>query len=289
MKDNIKFAHLLPITHLNMNSTASLLDSLVDWSILADTSTIKSCRDSLKNKGMMILPNFVKPIGITRLKEEIQSFPHNESVQHYTPYQDQGDYENYPAAHPRNYKLHSSASFVGRKTLETAAKLQCISMYNDQRVINFLSKVIGHKLYRSKDENGSVYSYRIASNHNPPWHFDESHYTMILYLQSSESGGEFEYVPWCRPTRSVDDEDGHDIIKKILIEKDNKVDLIQQVQPQDGMLLFFAGVHTFHRAAPIQGDTARIGLVFTFSEDEVFRNSGKLMCILFLCPILMIY
>ena len=100
---------------------------------------------------------------------------------------------------------------------------------------------------------------------------------MILYLQSSESGGEFEYVPWCRPTRSVDDEDGHDIIKKILIEKDKNDDLIQRVQPRDGMLLFFAGAETFHRAAPIKGNTARIGLVFTFSEDEVFRNSGKLV------------
>lgn len=261
-----------------MSSTATLLESLVDWSILADTTTIKSCRKSLEDDGVMLLPNFVTPIGITRLKEEILSCPHNESVVHYTPYQDHGDYDNYPASHPRNYKLHSSASFVGRKSLETAAKGQCISMYNDERIIDFLSKVIGHKLYRSKDENGSVYSYRIASNHNPPWHFDESHYTMILYLQSSEGGGEFEYVPWCRPTRSVNDTDGHDIIKKILIEKDNNNnndDLIQQVQPQDGMLLFFAGVHTFHRAAPIQGDTARIGLVFTFSEDEVFRNSGK--------------
>jgi hypothetical protein len=75
--------------------------------------------------------------------------------------------------------------------------------------------------------------------------------------------------------RSVDDKDGHNIINKVLIEKGNNDDLIRRVQPQDGMLLFFAGAYTFHRAAPIQGNTARIGLVFTFSEDEVFRNSGK--------------
>ena len=47
---------------------------------------------------------------------------------------------------------------------------------------------------------------------------------MILYLQSSESaGGEFEYVPCCRPTRSVDDEDGHDVIKKKLIERKTRM------------------------------------------------------------------
>eukprot|EP00984_Skeletonema_dohrnii_P000132 scaffold41_cov100-Skeletonema_dohrnii-CCMP3373.AAC.4 len=259
-----------------INSTSlSLLDGFVDWSILADPSTIETCRQSLKDDGVMLIPNFVTPAGITHLKEEISSCPHNESTQHYTPYQDQGDFEKYPASHPRNYKLHSSASFVGRKSLEATTKVQCISMYNDERVVDFVSNILGHKLYRSKDENGSVYSYRITSNHNPPWHFDESHYTMILYLQSSESGGEFEYVPWCRPTRSVDDEDGHDIIHKILIEKDdnNNDDLIQQVHPQDGMLLFFGGAQTFHRAAPIQGKTARIGLVFTFSEGETFRNS----------------
>ncbi|KAL7490465.1 hypothetical protein ACHAWT_000052 [Skeletonema menzelii] len=252
------------------------MSGIVDWSILDDPSTIEACRNSLKDDGVMLLSNFITPTGIACLKEEILSCPHNESTQHYTPYQDQGDFVNYPASHPRNYKLHSSASFVGRKSLETAAKVQCISMYNDERVINFLSKVTGHKLYRSKDENGSVYSYRITSSHNPPWHFDESHYTMILYLQNSESGGEFEYVPWCRPTRSVNDEDGHDIIQKILIEKNSDNDaLIQRVQPHDGMLLFFAGAQTFHRAAPIEGNTARIGLVFTFSENEVFRNSDN--------------
>lgn len=259
-----------------MSSSALALDSFANWSILADPSTIATCRHALKDDGVMLIPNFVTPDGITCLKEEILSCAYIESTQYYTPYQDQGDFETYPASHPRNYKLHSSASFVGRKTLETTSKLQCISMYNDERFMKFLSQVLGRKLYRSRDENGSVYSYRIAANHNPPWHFDESHYTMILYLQSSESGGEFEYVPWCRHTRSVDDEDGHDIIDKILIEKGCNNDLIRRVQPHDGMLLFFAGAYTFHRAAPIQGKFPRIGLVFTFSDDEVFRNSGKL-------------
>ena len=112
------------------STSPSLLDGFVDWSILADPSTIEKCRQSLKDDGVMLLPNFVTPAGITHLKEEILSCPHNESTQHYTPYQDQGDFEKYPASHPRNYKLHSSASFVGRKSLETTTKAQCISMYN---------------------------------------------------------------------------------------------------------------------------------------------------------------
>mmetsp|Transcript_21119 Transcript_21119/g.45860 ORF Transcript_21119/g.45860 Transcript_21119/m.45860 type:complete len:302 (+) Transcript_21119:57-962(+) len=279
-----------------MSSDRSSSSSIVNWSLLESPAVIQQCRQSLQSNGIMTIPNFATAAGITALKSEILSCPYNESTQHYTSYQDQGDLANYPPTHPRNHKVHSSASFVGRKSLHTTQHRHCINLYNDARLSTFLSAVVASpkQLYQSKDENGSVYSYRIESHHDPPWHFDESHYTAILYLQNSQGGGAFEYVPWCRKTKSVDDVDGHDVIRKVVMggeqqksidiaimaddddddDSDNKSKLeVQQIRPERGMLLFFSGVHTFHRVAKVTGPVARVGLVFTYSENENFCNS----------------
>ncbi|KAL7545299.1 hypothetical protein ACHAWF_008653 [Thalassiosira exigua] len=245
-------------------------DPLVDWSLLANATILQQCRKSLQSNGVATILNFSTPSGIDVLKNEILSCPFNDSKQHYTSYQDQGD-PKYPQSHSRNYKVHSSASFVGRKSLQHSQQRPCIDLYDDERLRSFLSSVATRKLYQSKDENGSVYSYRLQSHHNPPWHFDESPYTAIIYLQSGDDGGEFEYIPRRRKTRGVDDAEGHDIIRKVVMSGDR--DEVEQIRPEEGMLLFFSGVHTFHRAGKVIGSATRLGLVFTWSENGDFCNS----------------
>ena len=274
---------------------------LLQWSMLEDPAILEGCKDSLRENGVMVLKDFATKDGLEKLKEEVLAAPYNDSKQHYTPWQDQGDQTGrYPPDHPRNFRIHSSAAFVGRKTLETATKDRlCVSVYEDSenetqqsnysgnehkqknRLVRFLSHVAAKPLYPSRDENGSVYSYRIHPDHNPPWHFDESPYTAILYLQNAEGGGgEFEYVPWCRPTTSKDDTSGHEIVRKLLMERssvehDGDSEMVKQVIAEPGSLVFFCGAKTFHRAAPITGPGLRVGLVFTYGETEGFSNSDN--------------
>jgi len=248
----------------------SPIPALVNWSLLDDPNILQQCQDALRNDGAMKIPNFATSDGLNLLKDEIQSCPYNESKQHYTAWQDQGD-ARYPSNHPRNYKMHSSAGFVGRKSLQQTQKHLGVSIYEDDRMIQFLSSVANKQLYRSEDTNGSVYSYRITSHHNPPWHFDESPYTAILYLQNSEGGGEFDFVPWCRPTQSKDDIKGHDIVRQVLME--GNTDEVRHIAAEPGELIFFSGAHSFHRAAPVTGPTNRLGLVLTFGEEAGFANS----------------
>jgi hypothetical protein len=124
-----------------------------------------------------------------------------------------------------------------------------------------------------------VYSYRIHATHKPEWHFDESHYTAILYLENSgDGGGEFCLVPWCRPTKFKDDAMGHQTVQKVLMEGD--LSLVRKVPAVPGTLVFFSGAHSFHRAARIQngGDQSsgrRLGLVFTFFEEDGHANSSS--------------
>uniref|UniRef100_A0A7S4AXE7 Fe2OG dioxygenase domain-containing protein n=1 Tax=Pseudo-nitzschia australis TaxID=44445 RepID=A0A7S4AXE7_9STRA len=300
----------------NRNATRkSGSQRLLNWSMLEDPVILESCRTSLRENGAMVLRDLATPDGLEKLKAEVLSAPYNESKQYYTPWQDQGDLANYAASHPRNFRMHSSAAFVGRKTLEekTGDRL-CVSVYNEKetrcgieekkscgnensnanyngngnetnRLLRFLSFVADKQLYQSVDENGSIYSYRIHSEHNPAWHFDESPYTAILYLENPEGGGEFEYVPWCRPTTSKDDPKGHEIVQRLLMNNDedkesggtysNDDPLVKRIDIEPGSLLFFNGSKSFHRAASITGSTPRVGLVFTFGLSEGFVNSDS--------------
>lgn len=271
-------------THPDSNDSdaTSKNEALVNWSLLDDPAIIDRCRNCLREDGVMVLRNFATNDGLNRLKAEVLSVPYNDSRQYYTPWQDQGDFANYPPSHPRNLMMHSSAAFVGRKTLEQEAKDRlCVSIsQDDDRLLRFLSCVANKMLHRSTDENGSIYAYRIHPNHEAPWHFDESPYTAILYLQNSEGGGEFEYVPWCRPTTRKDDEKGHEVVKAVLMDVENKSTnanpngvAVKRVVAEPGSLLFFNGARSFHRAAPITGPTNRLGLVFTYAEAKGFTNS----------------
>ena len=118
-----------------------------------------------------------------------------------------------------------------------------------------------------------MYSYLAMPHHDPPFHFDESHFTAILYLQNSSAGGAFEYVPWSRPSKSKDDPRGHETVREVLMQ--NNAAIVEQVEAEPGSLVFFAGCHALHRAAPVRGDTTRIALVFTFGEVASFANSEE--------------
>lgn len=131
------------------------------------------------------------------------------SQQCHTAWQDPGD-DSYSPDHPRNYKVHSLAGFVNRKTLEEKLYQETF----DSFTFCFVYIVVGRtndsssSLFESQDENGAVHRYRTHNHHRPPWNFDEASYTTILYLQKPESRERhlLEWVPsWARPTWMAND------------------------------------------------------------------------------------
>lgn len=251
-----------------------MIEGLLRWELLQDARVIARCQQELQNTGVAKVQAFVTAQGLRQLLEEISGAPFNEAVNHFTAFQDQGD-ERYQADHPRNHRFDSSVAFVGRQVLESTPNRLGVQLYEDprNRLLEFLSRVAARQLFRSRDENGSVYSYLALPHHDPPWHFDESHFTAILYLQNSSSGGAFEFVPWSRPSKSKDDPRSHEAVRAVLMQGSKTV--IKRVEAEPGSLVFFAGCHALHRAAPVCGDTSRIALVFTFGEDASFANSEE--------------
>jgi hypothetical protein len=273
--------HQQPPALHNLSPSPHAFELLLHWELLEDPRVVSRCQLELRSAGAVAVGGFATSVGLQRLLDEVNRCPFNEAVNNFTAYQDQGD-ARYAPNHPRNYRFESSVGFVGRQTLQQTPDQLGVSLYEEPRgrLLRFLSRVAGRQLHRSTDENGSVYSYLAMPHHQPPWHFDESHFTAIIYLQNGTAGGAFEYVPFSRPTKSKDDHHGHDIVRQVLMEGDTAS--VRQVAAEPGSLVFFAGAHALHRAAPVCGatgaaqlDAARIALVFTFSETEGFQNSDE--------------
>jgi hypothetical protein len=62
-------------------------------------------------------------------------------------------------------------------------------------------------------------------------------------------------------------------VREVLMQHNTAI--VEQIEAEPGSLVFFAGCHALHRAAPVCGDTSRIALVFTFGEDASFANSEE--------------
>ena len=253
---------------------AGRIEGLLRWELLQDAAVLARCRRELSTAGILVVKDFATADGLRRLRSEVRAAPCNEAANRFTAYQDQGD-AHYPADHPRNHRFESTVGFVGRQTLERTPERLGVAIYQDprERLLTFLSGVVERQLHRSVDENGSVYSYLAMPGHDPPWHFDESHWTAIVYLQNGAAGGAFEFVPLSRPSQSKDDERGHEIVREVLMDGD--LSRVHRIAAEPGSLVFFAGCHALHRAAPVLDSTARIGLVFTFGESDGFANSDE--------------
>jgi hypothetical protein len=214
------------------------VEDILRWDLLEDARVVTRCTLELQSIGVAKVREFVTAQGLEQLLGEISAAPFNEAVNHFTAYQDQGD-QSYPDTHPRNHRFDSSVGFVGRQVLESTPQRMGVRLYDDSqnRLLDFLSRVAGRQLFRSTDENGSVYCYLAMPQHNPPWHFDESHYTAILYLQNNSEGGAFEFVPRSRPSKSKDDPRGHEAVREVLMQDNTAI--VEQIEAEPGSLVFF--------------------------------------------------
>nr|HIL75663.1 hypothetical protein [Rhodospirillales bacterium] len=91
------------------------------------------------------------------------------------------------------------------------------------------------------------------------WHFDTNEFTITFLLQGAQSGGHFEYVPDLR-TRS---DECFDEVKKVLGGDRSRV---KRLKLREGDLQFFLGRFSLHRVTHNTGDTDRLLLIQSFTE-----------------------
>lgn len=158
----------------------------------ASEELVSRCRAQLDKEGSFVLADFIRPLGLTRILEEVLNPTPVESEKKHTVFQLPPD-PAFAPTHPRNKLVSARIGFVGRTLLPSNGILN--QLYAWEPLRTFLSAVANRTLYRSTDTEGSVYAIVNKKHHITAWHFDQSPFSIVLLLQPSDKVRTIESHP----------------------------------------------------------------------------------------------
>lgn len=219
----------------------------------------QSCRETIEQKGVLLLPNFVHHEIVMQIRDEGLANQSNAfyCTQKHNVYLQPAD-NNYPSAHPRNRHVESSKGCITDDQIPLQSPLHVLYDSDDFRY--FLCQILGEKrLYDYADSLSSINLHYAKTGQQLGWHFDNSSFATTLMIQEPEDGGQFEYV---QNTRNADaGEMNFTAVANVL---DGQI-FPEQLTMAPGTLVIFRGRDTIHRVAPVQGKQTRMLVVFAYN------------------------
>ena len=219
------------------------------------------CKQTLDEKGVLVLSDFLNPSAIASIKHNGQECQH---LAHFTtnnhniylkPFNSE-----YPACHPRNREVVSSKGCITTDQIPENSALRIL--YDAPEFRGFLCAVLGEaRLYEYADSLSSINLHYASEGQELGWHFDNSSFAITLMIQCPESGGVFEYV---KDVRDADNgEMNYPMSAKIL---DGKVSA-ETLSMEAGALVLFRGRNSIHRVTPVAGELTRMLVVLAYNTE----------------------
>ena len=235
---------------------------------IADTKTYPltaaafhdSCRKTLAETGILVLPEFLLPEAtrsVRREGEEMQDQAYF-CVQSHNPYLSPPD-PDFSADHPRNREVVSSKGCITDDQVATDSPLR--TLYDSTDFRDFLCAVLGEQsLFEYADPLSSINLNYANRGQELGWHFDNSSFSITLMVQPPEEGGEFEYVTAVRDADAG--EMNFEMTARVLDGDITPERLIAEA----GTLVLFRGRNALHRVAPVAGGRARMLAVLAYNS-----------------------
>ncbi|MEA1881852.1 MAG: 2OG-Fe(II) oxygenase [Candidatus Marinimicrobia bacterium] len=257
-----------PAQYINLDSFPLIPRGTSAWQSLVDTH-----KSELEARGASIMKGVIKQDILKRMTAEADavvpdSFACRDS---HTPFLDKDDItlsEN----HPRRQKQATSLNSIPYDIISPSHALH--QLYNWEPLKDFLSAVLGHKLYKMADSMAALTINVMNEDQNHGWHYDESQVTITLMVQKPESGGTFECVPNLRN----EDDNQYSKLGAILDGDQNGI-LSLSVEPGD--ILIFAGYYSLHRVTPVEGNKTRYVATLCFKDRPGVMNSPEVQQIFY--------
>jgi len=229
---------------------------------------VESCREALGREGAVKLVGFIRPEAVERLvadASEIAPRGYPNDAAHNAYFDDEKD-ETLPDDHPRRILVRSAQKAVAMDLLPPDFGARAI--YESDVVTRFVADALEKDtLYQSADPldgcNLTVYE----EGDELGWHFDQSEFSVTLMIQRAERGGDFEYAPMIR----TPDDERYDDVRSVLQGTRDGVKLLAS---EPGTLAFFRGRYSLHRVPPVEGSTARMNSVLTYSVEPGHKLSS---------------
>ncbi len=267
-------------------------------------------RGELDKTGVSILPGFLAGAALDALADEsvaLEPFGHHSDVPG-TPYLELPD-DGWPDGHPRVTWGHTALDAVPYDRFPADSILRTV--YGWDVLLEFLSDALGFTVYRYDDPLGGLNLAVMREGDELYWHFDQTDFVVSLAIQSSETGGEFEYAPMIRqpcpgaradasgvdtrpgaradasgvdtrPGARADasgvdasgvDHERYDDVAALLAGKFSGVVTVPMTP---GTLMLFEGRHSIHRVTPIGGGVPRYVGLFGYDRNPGTCSSALL-------------
>jgi len=214
----------------------------------------------LDKDGCAVLANFLSDSGLDALVSEADA---RKSKAYYAEsklcniYLAEGN-PNKADDHPQNIFMERSNGFITADLLGEGTYAHTLYYWRPLR--DFLAACLGKKklhIYADPVSNMIINLCKPQQTFN--WHFDTNEFTITFLLKGAESGGHFEYVPGLRNR----DDECFDEVKKVL---DGDRSRVKRLDLNAGDLQFFLGRFSLHQVTHNTGDTDRLLLIQSFTE-----------------------
>ena len=241
------------------NSLTEIVD--LDRYSIDDMEFRCQCRDSLRETGVLLLSDFLRPSAIASIREEGVA---NRHLAYYTAdshniYIDDPD-PSFPDDHPRNREVRSSKGCITTDQVPAGSALH--TLYDSPEFRDFLCTVLEvDELHEYADPLSAINLHYASDGQELGWHYDNSSFAITLLIQKPEGGGVFEYV---KDVRDADaGEMNYEYSEKIL---DGAVQP-EQLAMEPGALVLFRGRNSMHRVTPAVGNTPRMLVVLAYNTE----------------------
>ena len=225
-------------------------------------------RKQLKEDGCCVLPNFIQPDSIRKMKEEVDR---NLSKIYFTsdkhnPYFTKED-KTLHEEHPKRIFTVRQSGYLNSNDLEKDSDLN--KFYDLDEMLKFVSDSLEvFPLYKWTDPLGKNPYSVMHTDHYFPWHFDGNEFTLSILIQKAEKGGFFEYTP---DIRSKDNENFEEVTK--ILKGDRK--RVKSLDLKPGDLQIFKGRFSMHRVTKIEGKTSRYIALPCYVKDPLKINKPE--------------
>jgi hypothetical protein len=245
------------------------INSIINFSKhpINDLNYIQECHSLIKKNSLLILENFLLDKSLTNILNEAKQL---EGKAFYCEQQHtillSKTSNNFDDKDPLNRPMTSDKGCIPHDLINHKSDLNIL--YHSDIFKSFIKNVLHlDNIFPYADSLSSINLNYYQKGQQLGWHFDNASFAITLMIQSSTSGGEFEYITEGRDSKS-------NFVDKKLIS--NVIDGVYQpkkLNVNDGTLILFYGRNYLHRVTPVQSDTPRILITLNYNEESNIKLS----------------
>jgi len=228
---------------------------------------VEEARDAFAKRGVFLAPDFIRPDALRTMLAELEALlPH---ARYHDRTQPAGERKDNSGTYELPERYVQRYATITYDRFEAGSLLR--KFFECDALTAFVGRLFGEQTYyRSTDPVLACLAHIAKEGDGLSWHFDPNDGVTTLLLQSPEAGGVLEVAPWVRR----DGEEGRAMVRAVV---DGTYEGTVQIEQAVGTLVLFRGHRSLHRVTPVEGPTARINLVCSYSSEpgHAFSESHR--------------